>query len=511
VSVLKQIPFDNFVVRCVTEEMQALVGSRIQEIRQPDAFTIWFETYQTTVFRFLSSCHPNWFRLHLSTRRPRTMQTATGFLGALRSRLENGRIVEVNQYGDERFVTVEVSTSTGPHLLVFELMGKHSNLILVGPDQRVISAAKVIGDAKSVRPVVPGREYVIPPVMEEESPVFRPSKFLLSLGKSETEPMSPVLVPGYGAYPISVESLGYEEQKRETLSGALESSFEARIDAEALESGRTSILKRLERVQLARESALQQLRDAEQRGGKAGLWQATGDLLMAYAFQVPKAVPAVELINFEGEPVTIKLDPELDAIANGNRYYERAKKAKGALEGIAQQAVTLTHDYRAILEITHRVQQAKTVGELEKLEDEARQRRWLFAAQLPSERKDERPFEGHRIREILGPGGITVLYGENAEANDYLTLRVAKPNDYWFHVRGATSTHVVLRTNNQPQRMQKEHLEFAARIAVKNSSSKHSSYVPVDYTLKKYVRKPKSAPKGTATYTNEKTLHVDSA
>jgi predicted ribosome quality control (RQC) complex YloA/Tae2 family protein len=102
-----------------------------------------------------------------------------------------------------------------------------------------------------------------------------------------------------------------------------------------------------------------------------------------------------------------------------------------------------------------------------------------------------------------------VLFGENAESNDYLTLRVARPNDYWLHVRGSTSAHVVIVTGNHPEKIGTEHLIFAARVAVQNSASKHAGYVPVDYTLKRYVRRPRGAPKGTALYTHEKTLHIE--
>ena len=102
-----------------------------------------------------------------------------------------------------------------------------------------------------------------------------------------------------------------------------------------------------------------------------------------------------------------------------------------------------------------------------------------------------------------------MLFGENAESNDYLTLRVAKPDDYWLHVRGSVSAHVVIRTDRHPEKIGKELLVFAAKVAVQNSPSKHSGFVPVDYTLRKYVRKPRGASAGTALYTHEKTLHVE--
>ena len=143
------------------------------------------------------------------------------------------------------------------------------------------------------------------------------------------------------------------------------------------------------------------------------------------------------------------------------------------------------------------------------IEEEVRKNRWTHEQPIAKGGVIERPYDGHRIRDILGPKDYKILYGENAESNDYLTLRVAKSNDYWLHVRGHTSAHVVIQTNNQPDKVPKEVLLAAAKIAVQNSNQKHSGYVSVDYVLKKYVRKPKGGPKGTALYTNEKTLHVE--
>ncbi|GBC91517.1 hypothetical protein HRbin14_02289 [bacterium HR14] len=108
----------------------------------------------------------------------------------------------------------------------------------------------------------------------------------------------------------------------------------------------------------------------------------------------------------------------------------------------------------------------------------------------------------------LSPDGYQVLVGENAEANDYLLTRVARPNDWWLHVRAGTGAHVIIRTNNQPERVPRRTLEFAAKLAAQNSADRHAHIVEVDYTLRKYVRKPKGAPSGFALYTHEKTLAV---
>ena len=176
---------------------------------------------------------------------------------------------------------------------------------------------------------------------------------------------------------------------------------------------------------------------------------------------------------------------------------------------VAEQTVRLTEDLAALRTAIKRVEDSARLDDLEDIAAEAERRRWLHHQPLPTTVKSERPYQGHSIRELVAPGGWKVLYGENAESNDYLTLRLGKPNDWWLHVRGGVSAHVILFTQNQPEKVSRDALLFAAKIAVRNSPSKHSGYVPVDYCLKKYVRRPKGAPLGTVTYTHEKTLHVE--
>jgi predicted ribosome quality control (RQC) complex YloA/Tae2 family protein len=107
--------------------------------------------------------------------------------------------------------------------------------------------------------------------------------------------------------------------------------------------------------------------------------------------------------------------------------------------------------------------------------------------------------------------GWEILHGENATSNDYLTTKVARPDDLWLHVRAAASAHVVIRTGGRPERVPPRVLEAAARVAASQSESKHSGLVPVDYVLKKHVRKPRKSGPGRVTYQNEKTLFISPA
>lgn len=518
----------------VASEIAQFVGGRVQEVRQPDDSTVGLALYAAGREAFLTlSCHPEFARAYLATRRPPNAQHPPQFCNALRARVEGGRLVSVRQIDFDRVLELRFEHEIGISRLVCELMGKHSNLILVDSEGKVVGAAKWISRNKSVRPIQSGSKYEKPPFPPRPSLLDAAagddlktctgaSPFLLEwidaneggLSRVQkavrTSTYDPVLSPGFGAYPLPVSALGLPEVQSESVSVALEKHYQKAILAARTEALRGSLIAQLERVALAREVALSDLRQAETAGAGASKWQLMGELILAYGMGTPTGADELAAEDYSGTPIAIRLDPDLDFKANAERYFAKAKRAKNALPTVRDQIVRQANDLEAVKAVIDRALQATLLKEVEALDEEARKRRWLHSQLLPTTVKEDRPYAGHRIRELLGPGGVSVLFGENAESNDYLTLRVAKPNDLWLHVRGGVSAHVVIPTRNAPDEIGREALMFAAKVAVQDSPSKHSGYVPVDYTLRKYVRKPRGAAKGTALYTHEKTVHVES-
>lgn len=533
-----RIPFDSLCLAGVVAEIRPLVGARMQGARQPDPHTLVLTLYGSldpndgpkAEHWLLLSADPDLARMHLSSRRPARMDEIPAFADSVRRRLDGSRLTSVRQRGCDRIVEMAFSTAEGEFRLVAELMGKHSNLMLLDPDEKVEAALKWVGPSKSRRPILPNHSYE-PPPFEPRPPVLkaRPSDdlrgfegaspFFVRLAETvglETlqrawreQDFFPVYVDGHGAYPVSVAALGFKEVPRESLSQALEQHFAALAAAKGLEQARSSLLGQLRRVRLAREVALGDLAQAADAATRAGAIQEKAQIILAYAASAAPGAKSLQAYDFQGNPVTIPLDPDLTALENANRLFDKAKRAKNAAPTVAAQLTRLGEDLEALEAAIRRAEDAQSVSEIEEVRAEADRHRWLHHQPSPTRTKEERPFQGHAIRELLAPGGWKVLYGEKAEANDYLTLRVGRPNDWWLHVRGGVSAHVIIQTQNQPDRVPKEALVFAAKVAVRHSPSKHSGYVPVDYCLKKYVRRPRGAPAGTVTYSHEKTLHVE--
>jgi len=503
-----KIPYDSECLAAVAEELRGYLGGKVQGVRQPNETDVLIALYANGGEAwFLLSASPSFARAYFTTRRPPNPPQPPAFVSTLRARLDGARLVRVDTIPGERVISLSFETPAGIHRVVAELMGKHSNVMLVEPSGRVVGALKWVSQTQSVRPVISGEQFRPAPVLGKGSG----SPFLAKLRAAGggQGPWTPVLSPGIGAYPFSVAPLGFPENPRSSISIALEQHYAAAIPAAESDALRNNLLAALERVLLSREVAISDIENAVTAGENAGEWQKIGDLILAYGPSAPAGASEIDAWDYEGNPIILHLDPEKTWKENAERFFKRAKKAKARLSEVREQGVRITAERDRIADAIERVQAAPNLETLTKLRDEARQNRWLQTAAAAAHKPDERPYEGKRIRELLAPGGWTVLYGENAEANDYLTLRVAKSNDYWLHIRGATSAHVVIQTRNTPDKVQRETLEFAARVAVQHSTSKHSGYVAVDYTLKKYVRKSRGAAKGSATYTHEKTLHVE--
>lgn len=494
---LARIPYDATVLASVTLELQKYVGARIQNAWQPNELSLVLELYGGGEAYLLLSADPVDARIHLTAKRSHNQESPTPFLSACRSNLVGKRIDAIRQLKGDRVLEIEADHV----MLTAELMGKHSNLILRS-EGKVLDAAKRIGPTKSSRVILPGRPYSPAPTLGQggDSPFRR--------RLTETVPGA-YYAPGYGAYPLSVKSLGYEELLRESLNLALDQHYaleEPRRQAAHLAS---TLRGQLQRVLDARNSALHGLDEAADAGGMAARWQQMGELLLAYAYQIEAGTSRFETEDYSGNPILIKLDPEKTPVENANRYFEKAKKAKARLPMIEDQRARILKEREEIESALFRLEGEPRLTEVEAVQDLAKDRKWLNRPNLAQVEKEERPYQGHRVREALGPHGFTVLYGENAAANDYLTMRVAKPDDWWLHVRGGTSAHAVIPTGRKPEKVPTETLLFAAKLVVANSIMKHASYVPVDYTLKKYVRKPRGSKAGAVLYTHEKTLYID--
>ena len=263
------------------------------------------------------------------------------------------------------------------------------------------------------------------------------------------------------------------------------------------------------RVERQLQSVLKTLAEAE----RSELYKQTGELILANLWKYQTGAREIVVqdyydLNFPER--SIELDPRLNAQGNADHYFKRYRKARDAEERALEDNLRIADQGEELRVAMAALNNARTEEELRALRADLLARHVLRPAPSGndnSKRGNESEFAGHKIRRFH-ERGFDILVGESATANDYLTLRVAAPNDWWLHVRAAVSAHVVVRSHGKPYEVPRPVLERAALLCAQHSQQKHSSLVSVDYTLKKYVRKPRGSAPGAADYLNEQTLDV---
>jgi predicted ribosome quality control (RQC) complex YloA/Tae2 family protein len=258
----------------------------------------------------------------------------------------------------------------------------------------------------------------------------------------------------------------------------------------------SALLGRLE-GQVERARARLGSLEKEQNGlPDADRLRSTGDLVLARFAQVRAGATEVTLPGFEGEPVTVVLDPALSPHDNARRYYDRAARAERAAERLPALVVEARAAWRDLADLLERARRGEATS------DEV-------LAALPEQAEgggDDGPSLPYRL--YRSSGGLEIRVGRGARRNDDLTFHHSAPDDVWLHARHAAGAHVILRwreEGNPPAR----DLAEAAVLAALSSKARTSGSVPVDWTRRKYVRKPRRAPPGTVVPERVQTLFVE--
>lgn len=553
--------FDSVVLAAVAREIAALVGSRVVRVVQPDGEEMAIDLRGPAgAGTVVCSIHPQWARVHLASKT--AAAAPSGFAQMLRSRLDSARLAAVRHTPFERILTLTFDTVDGRGDLVAEIMGRRSNLILV-QDDTITGSLKAVPRSKSaVREVLPGRPYVLPP-RDRPSPVELTEESLKNALSSSDDPLARRLVAsvlglspglatelsvraqldpdapshdqagaaarlwaalrelaravdagafspviyyrgddpvGFAPFPYT-HLAGLRSVRAASMSAAVETVLGSHGAAARVDEQRASLLAAVLGARGRVERTEAEVRQAVEEAARTSALRQHGELLLAYASQVPAGASEVTLPGFDGAPVTITLNPALSAIDNAQRLfkrYGRVRSARPALDARLQSAAA----ERAYLESSAMmIEQAATTDDLFDLRRELADEGYLRKRTIPS-----RPSAAAGPRRFALAGDLLVLVGRTNRENDVLTFKVASPDDLWLHARGVPGAHVVLRTGKR--RPGEDAVRQAAAIAAYFSKARESASVAVDISARRFVRKLKGSKPGLVTYSHERTVHV---
>lgn len=558
-----RVPFDSLCLRAVTQELgAALAGWRVERVRQPEPCQVIVQLRVAgRQANLLLDCSADMARIHAVTQPKIAPSPPPPFCMALRKHLEGARLTGVSQVDFDRVVSLGFARAGSEYTLIAELMGRHSNIVLLDPVRIILASCKVVTSSLSrYRTVQPGVAYVPPPPPRGDlDPATVTPDVLEALGREgedlealllqrmrgcsaflasllaararrnglqdawrsvfETVPrgqITPVIVRdsagrALGAYPVSVAELeGLRETRAGGISEALEKAYEEIAARKASECARASLERDLTGVEAALRREQNALEQALESGREAQRLRQYGDLLLAAGSLDVAGQASVTVSDLfgTGDAIEIPLDPERSVIENAQSYYAQARKAEAAASGASQRLNAVRRSLELVAEAKDRLSTLETPSEITSLRDALVREGVLRRAWAESgEGKKPPPKLPRGVRRYVLDDRWEVLLGMSAEGNDQV-LRMAAPDDLWFHARGTTSSHAILRTGGKPHTVPVHILRAVAAMVAGRSSAKHSSYVPVDYAPRKYVRRPRGSRPGTVLYTHAKTIGV---
>ena len=580
--------FDSTVMAAVVDELsRTLTGGRISKIYQPEPDEIALLLYAGGAnHRLLISANARFARLQLTKLEKKNPQAPPTFCMLLRKYVEGGRILAIRQAGRERLCRIHIGVTDelgnpAEFILVAEVMGKHSNIVLINPAGRIVDAIRrVTEEVNRYRELLPGLPYIAPPPVNKMAPeAFTPAAIAELQAADPTKPLWQFVldqVDGLGpllAKEAAVRSGAREETPAgqadpDTLSAAvqalanpteyqpcllidpdgrlkdfhvlplqawpgtvqtgfdsvsagLEAFYGRKEESDRLGALRGSLAKlvRDEAGRVRRKLQLQQesLRTAE----NAEEFRIKGELITANLWQIKKGDKEARVVNYydeEGGEVTIPLDPTLGPSENAQAYYHRYQKARSGKTIIIEMVEKSRQELDYLEQVDLTLQAADSMPELEEIRRELVAEGYL--GDKKADKKDRRPGGGKGAQAakeaenkpappmtVRSTDGLEIWIGRNNRQNDYLTLKLAAPHDIWLHTKEIPGSHVILRVlPGQP--VPERAIHEAAALAAWHSKGRESASVPVDYTLKKHVRKPSGAKPGMVIYDNQKTLWV---
>ncbi|WP_312249303.1 NFACT RNA binding domain-containing protein [Streptococcus parasuis] len=538
--------FDGFFLHHMTAELRAnLEGGRIQKINQPFEQEIVLNIRSNRQsYKLLLSAHSILGRVQLTQTEFTNPKVPNTFTMILRKYLQGAVIEEIKQLENDRILEFAVSNKDeiGDHIqatLIVEIMGKHSNIILVDKsEQKIIEAIKHVGFSQnSYRTILPGSTYIRPPETHSLNPyTVSDEKLFEILSTQELSPKNlqqvfqglgrdtaselashlqtdrlknfraffdqathPSLTDkSYAALPFANSP---ENQPHfESLSSLLDFYYQDKAERDRVAQQANELIKRVaselekNRKKLIKQE--QELADTE----TAELVRQKGELLTTYLHQVPNDQPSVRLDNYyTGQELEIELDVTLTPSQNAQRYFKKYQKLKEAVKHLTN-LIEETKSTIVYLESVDTMLGQASLAEIDKIREELIETGYLKRRHREKIHKRQKP-----ERYLATDGKTIILVGKNNLQNDELTFKMAKKGELWFHAKDIPGSHVVITDNLDPS---DEVKTDAAELAAYFSKARHSNLVQVDMIEAKKLHKPTGGKPGFVTYRGQKTLRV---
>ncbi|HYM36372.1 MAG TPA: NFACT RNA binding domain-containing protein [Steroidobacteraceae bacterium] len=291
----------------------------------------------------------------------------------------------------------------------------------------------------------------------------------------------------------------------DSVSEAIETVVRLRQRTQTLVQKKKILAVRLETIAARSVKAIRDAEAGIETSSRAERYRAIADAISARAHEMTPGAETIEF-EFDGRSDHAPLDPKHSVYENAASYYDKARRSIEAKKELTARLAQLRTNEIAVATLVRELEPIESLRELDAFGEKLKT--FSFILERSDEHAERSGNELDRFRRFRVAGGFEVLAGKNAKQNDELTMKIAAKEDLWFHARHVSGSHVVLRVAGK-KNIPNEAINQAAAIAAYFSEASTQNVVPVAYTKRKFVRKPKGAAPGAVVVEREEVVMVE--
>lgn len=563
---------DGLVVHALVQELKACVGGRINKIHQPNDHDIVMQMRaQGANRKLLLSANPTYPRVHFTEQSFLNPFEAPMFCMLLRKHCESAVIEAVEQVGMERIIRIRTRQldelgDVSVKMLVIELMGRHSNLILLDPETETIldGIHHVTPAISSFRIVMPGAKYVSPPDQGKSDPLTADREgFLAAMtaggeGLGAPVPEERLLHSYSGISPLSAREIVHRSlaehgaaapaqiwpafsgvmadiregrfapntvtddkgrtsfsviklthikgalTEPESVSALLELFYGDKAERDTVKQRTADLLRFLQNERNKNVKKLEKLAETLEEAKNADRFRIQGELVTAHLHMIRKGDKVAEVVDYYDENQAM-VRIALDPLLTPSENAQRLyKKYTKMKNSLSAVNVQMEMARSEIVYLESLLQQLDNAGmqDIDEIREELVEGGYLRDRSKKGRKKKKT--DKPVVACFLSSEGFPIYVGKNNTQNEYLTNRLAHPSDTWLHTKDIPGSHVVIKGTG----FGNSTLNEASQLSAYYSQAKSSSLVPVDYTLIRHVHKPNGSKPGFVIYDHQKTLFV---
>lgn len=561
--------FDGIICSAVVAELNTLIlEGKINKIFEPNKNEIVIGIYSKGKNLALNiNIDPVNYRINLTTHSKPNPKNVYNFCMVLRKHLTGGTIKKVYMNELDRIIYIDIDcyNELNDHItktLIIELMGKHSNIILVNSDNIIIDSLRHLNKLdNSIRDILPGYNYI---GIENTKLDFQSStfdSFYKNIKENNVSKISSAIsncFTGFSKSGVSytLNSLNIKDDVNVAVSdykklytyfsellkqsiadiSCTEINLSNKKDfyitnvsskdilinffiddfyfdkevKEKFESSKSNTLRSLLEKIRKLSDKLKNIDSKLKECSKMETYKLYGELITSNLYRIPNYNQEnITLENYydNNSPISIPLDSTISPSANAKKFFKKYRKLQNTVSIVEKQKESIKLELDYLDSIVYEINNCTNLDELDAVIAEISEDYGISNAKQDDANKKSKKTVANMPTEYE-IDGYTILVGKNNKQNDNLTCKLAKKNDLWFHTKDIHGSHVVLRLDKN-KKATDSIIYKCATIAAYYSKAKLSQNVPVDYTFIKYVRKPNGAKPGMVIYTDNKTLYVN--